>query len=69
MTQTRPRSASHTILVTGPTGKVGRRLIPLLTRRGVTVRAARRSPVAARGGVDPVRFDWTDTTTSPLVTP
>jgi uncharacterized protein YbjT (DUF2867 family) len=29
-----------TVLVTGPTGKVGRRLIPLLLRRGVTVRAA-----------------------------
>lgn len=63
MTQTRPRSASHTILVTGPTGKVGRRLIPLLTRRGVTVRAASRSPVAARAGVEPVRFDWTDEST------
>ena len=33
MTQARPRSPSSTILVTGPTGKVGRRLIPLLERR------------------------------------
>jgi uncharacterized protein YbjT (DUF2867 family) len=60
---TRPRSASPTILITGPTGKVGRRLIPLLARRGVTVRAASRSPVAARTGVDSVRFDWTDNST------
>jgi uncharacterized protein YbjT (DUF2867 family) len=57
-----------TVLVTGPTGKVGRRLIPLLARRGVTVRPAGRSragsaaapPVAARPGIEPVHFDWTD---------
>jgi uncharacterized protein YbjT (DUF2867 family) len=58
MTQT--LSTTPTILVTGPTGKVGRRLIPLLTRRGVTVRAASRSPVAARAGIEPVRFEWAD---------
>lgn len=52
-----------TILVSGPTGKVGRRLIPLLTRRGVTVRAASRSPVVARAGIEPSRFDWTDEST------
>ena len=63
MTQTHPRSTSPTILVTGPTGKVGRRLIPLLARRGVTVRAAGRSPVAARAGVEPVRFDWNEEST------
>jgi uncharacterized protein YbjT (DUF2867 family) len=63
MTQTRPGSTSPTILVTGPTGKVGRRLIPLLARRGLTVRAASRSPVAARAGIEPVRFDWTDEST------
>jgi len=57
------RSTPATILVTGPTGKVGRRLIPLLTRRGVTVRAASRSPVAAREGIVPVRFDWADEST------
>jgi uncharacterized protein YbjT (DUF2867 family) len=57
---TRPDPASSTILVTGPTGKVGRRLIPLLWRRGVTVRAASRSPVAARANVEPVGFDWAD---------
>jgi uncharacterized protein YbjT (DUF2867 family) len=54
---------SSTILVTGATGKVGRRLIPLLVRRGVTVRAASRSPVVARAGIEPVRFDWTDEST------
>jgi uncharacterized protein YbjT (DUF2867 family) len=54
---------SETVLVTGPTGKVGRRLIPLLARRGLTVRAASRSPVRARAGIEPVRFDWTDAST------
>ena len=53
-------ATSSTILVTGSTGKVGRRLVPLLVRRGVTVRAARRSPAGARPGIEPVRFDWTD---------
>ena len=54
---------STTVLVTGPTGKVGRRLIPLLARRGITVRAASRSPVPERVGIEPVRFDWTDEST------
>jgi uncharacterized protein YbjT (DUF2867 family) len=54
---------SATVLLTGATGKVGRRLIPLLARRGVTVRAASRSPLAARAGVEPVRFDWADAST------
>ena len=54
---------STTVLVTGPTGKVGRRLIPLLARRGVTVRAASRSPLPERAGLEPVRFDWTDEST------
>jgi uncharacterized protein YbjT (DUF2867 family) len=49
---------SQTILVTAPTGKVGRRLVPQLTRRGLTVRAASRSPVAPRAGIEPVHFDW-----------
>jgi uncharacterized protein YbjT (DUF2867 family) len=57
------KSAAPTILVTGPTGKVGRRLIPLLARRGVSVRTAGRSPVAARAGVEPIRFDWADEST------
>jgi uncharacterized protein YbjT (DUF2867 family) len=52
-----------TVLVTGPTGKVGRRLIPLLARRGVTVRTASRSPLPERAGIEPVRFDWTDEST------
>jgi uncharacterized protein YbjT (DUF2867 family) len=55
-----------TILVTGSTGKVGRRLVPLLTRRGLTVRAASRSPGPARAGVEPVRFDWADASTYDL---
>jgi uncharacterized protein YbjT (DUF2867 family) len=63
MTQAKINSSNSTILVTGPTGKVGRRLIPLLWRRGVTVRAASRSPLAARAGVEPVRFDWSDKST------
>jgi uncharacterized protein YbjT (DUF2867 family) len=54
---------SPTVLVTGPTGKVGRRLIPLLARRGVTVRAASRTPLAVRAGIEPVRFDWVDEST------
>lgn len=62
MTHTRSRSKS-TVLVTGATGKVGRRLLPLLVRKGVTVRAASRSPLAVRPGVEPVRFDWTDQST------
>ena len=63
MTQTRPRSTNSTILVTGPTGKVGRRLIPILARRGVTVRAASRTPVMTRAGIEPVHFDWNDEST------
>jgi uncharacterized protein YbjT (DUF2867 family) len=54
---------SPTVLVTGPTGKVGRRLIPLLTRRGVTARPAGRSSLIGRSGVEPVRFDWSDEST------
>jgi uncharacterized protein YbjT (DUF2867 family) len=56
-------SPIQTVLVTGATGKVGRRLIPLLLRRGVTVRAAGRWPWGARPGVEPVRFDWNDDST------
>lgn len=37
---------TSTIMVTAATGKVWRRLIPLLNRRGVTVRAASRTPEA-----------------------
>jgi uncharacterized protein YbjT (DUF2867 family) len=63
MTHTDPNSTRSTVLVTGPTGKVGRRLIPLLLRRGLRVRAAGRSPDPARPGIEPVRFDWMDTGT------
>jgi uncharacterized protein YbjT (DUF2867 family) len=52
-----------TVLVTGSTGKIGRRLIPILTRRGATVRAASRAPIATRPGVEPVRFEWADEST------
>src|SRR5215472_12202948 len=61
MTLSRPFAS--TILVTGPTGKVGRRLTPLLARRGVSIRAGSRSPVAARKSIEPVRFEWTDKST------
>jgi uncharacterized protein YbjT (DUF2867 family) len=56
-------SNSSTVLVTGATGKVGRRLLPLLARRGLTVRLASRTPVAPRPGIEPVRFDWGDHST------
>jgi uncharacterized protein YbjT (DUF2867 family) len=62
MTQAKANT-NPTILVTGPTGKVGRRLIPRLMRRGATVRAASRSLVEARPGIEPVRFDWSDEST------
>jgi uncharacterized protein YbjT (DUF2867 family) len=52
-----------TVLVTGATGKTGRRLTPELRQRGITVRAASRIPTAAREGVQPVHFDWFDETT------
>lgn len=52
-----------TVLVTGATGKTGRRLIPKIVRRGLEVRAASRTPGRARPGITPVRFDWTDAST------
>jgi uncharacterized protein YbjT (DUF2867 family) len=63
MTRTHLRPASPIILVTGSTGKVGRRLIPILARRGAIVRAASRSAAMPRAGVEPVRFDWSDEST------
>jgi uncharacterized protein YbjT (DUF2867 family) len=42
-----------TVLVIGATGKTGRRLVPLLADRGVSVRAASRQPGAGR-----TLFDW-----------
>ncbi|TWF76515.1 uncharacterized protein YbjT (DUF2867 family) [Pseudonocardia hierapolitana] len=49
-----------TVLVLGATGKTGRRVIPQLVQRGVTVRAAGRTPVPERDGVEAARFDWQD---------
>jgi uncharacterized protein YbjT (DUF2867 family) len=54
---------TDTILVTGATGKTGRRLIPRLVRRGATVRAASRKPIITPSGVESVRFDWADPST------
>ncbi|MDF9868615.1 uncharacterized protein YbjT (DUF2867 family) [Streptomyces pratensis] len=47
--------SNETILVTGATGKTGRRVVEQLKDRGVSVRAASRS--------SDVRFDWSDRTT------
>lgn len=51
---------SNTVLVTGATGKTGRRLVPLLAGRGVTVRAATRNPDTTIQDAQTVRFDWRD---------
>ncbi len=45
------------VLVTGGTGKTGRRVADLLRGRGIPARVATRTPAAA----DQVRFDWADT--------
>ena len=47
---------TNNVLVTGGTGKTGRRVADLLRHRGATARIATRSP----NGSDQVRFDWTD---------
>lgn len=44
---------TDTVLVLGATGKTGRRLVPRLVAKGVTVRAASRHP-----GKDGTLFDW-----------
>lgn len=51
------------ILVTGATGKTGSRVSRQLAARGVTVRAAARTPGAAGAGIVPVAFDWDDPAT------
>ena len=63
MTPMRARSLSQTILITGAGGKGGRRLISILARGGAAIRAASRSPVAARPGIEAVHFDWDDEST------
>ncbi|MGX1884410.1 SDR family oxidoreductase [Streptomyces sp. NPDC055287] len=54
-----------TILVTGATGTVGRRVVAELVRRGERVRALTRDPAKAGlpAGVETVRGDLTDPTT------
>ena len=49
-----------TVLVTGATGFVGRRLVPTLTEAGHTVRAMTRNPEAYEGVGDPVGADVDD---------
>jgi uncharacterized protein YbjT (DUF2867 family) len=52
---------NRTVLVTGASGKTGRRLVPQLLRCGLTVRAASRTgmPGVAAPGLQHVHFDWT----------
>jgi uncharacterized protein YbjT (DUF2867 family) len=49
-----------TVLVTGATGFIGRRLIPELVERGMTVRAMTRRPEAYDGPGEPVGADVND---------
>jgi uncharacterized protein YbjT (DUF2867 family) len=49
---------TDTILVTGATGKTGRRLVPLLQSKNLIVRAASRQP-----DTEQIAFDWDDATT------
>ena len=49
-----------TVLVSGATGFVGRRLVPELEARGLTVRAMTRNPDDYAGGGDPVHGDVHD---------
>lgn len=52
------------VLVTGATGKVGRRMVARLAATGVEVRAGSRHPGAATSPhVTPVVFDWYDRST------
>ena len=49
------------VLVTGGTGKTGRRVVRLLIERGVPALVGSRTPAArATAGPDHVRFDWRD---------
>ena len=49
-----------TVLVTGATGFIGRRLVPVLVERGMTVRAMTRRPEAYDGPGEPVGGDVQD---------
>jgi len=49
---------TDTILVTGATGKTGRRLVPLLRSKNLIVRAASRRPDGEQ-----IAFDWHDAST------
>jgi uncharacterized protein YbjT (DUF2867 family) len=49
-----------TVLVTGATGFIGRRLVPELVERGMTVRAMTRRPEAYDGPGEPVGADVND---------
>ena len=51
------------VLVTGATGTVGRRVVSVLARSGVAVRAAARRPGPESTLVEPVSFDFHDPTT------
>jgi uncharacterized protein YbjT (DUF2867 family) len=53
-------SQPTTVLVTGATGFIGRRLVPELVERGMTVRAMTRRPEAYDGPGDPVGADVND---------
>lgn len=57
--------SSPTVLVTGATGFIGRRLVEELTDRGVHVRAMTRRPGAYDGPGDPVGADVEDPATLP----
>jgi uncharacterized protein YbjT (DUF2867 family) len=61
-------SDSPTVLVTGATGFIGRRLVPELVERGMTVRAMTRRPEAYDGPGEPVGGDVhdRDSLTGPL---
>jgi uncharacterized protein YbjT (DUF2867 family) len=51
------------ILVTGATGKAGRRMVTSLAASGFDVRAASRHPGDTTDHVTPVHFDWYDKST------
>ena len=57
---TSPASEPLTVLVTGATGFIGRRLVPELVDRGHTVRAMTRNPESYDGPGEPVGGDVFD---------